>query len=320
MIVLDADSLMTGPTMVHLVELMAESPRVGLIQTVSYAAGRDTLFARVQQFAVRLYAPLALRCLETWQGPHGSYWGHNAIVRVDAFSASARLPALPGRAPLGGEILCHDIVEGALLVRAGWEVRLLPEMPGTWEEMPTNPRRSARPRAPLVPGQPATPARAAVAGLARRQPLAPRRRHPVVRHAADLDPVPRARGLPGGGHGRPRPAGLWAHRCGRDRARPRSPFARDPGAAEGPEPRLRPGLGRAACRLRGDARPARERRSGTGRLVLPLAGDDAVHRRRPGRDLPRPGGPLGDPGSRRPAGVVARGVPITGRRGSSSGC
>ncbi|WP_204277462.1 glycosyltransferase, partial [Escherichia coli] len=61
MIVLDADSLMTGAAMRRLVRLMEESPRVGLIQTVSYAAGRDTLFARIQQFAVRLYAPLALR-------------------------------------------------------------------------------------------------------------------------------------------------------------------------------------------------------------------------------------------------------------------
>ncbi|WP_431311136.1 glucans biosynthesis glucosyltransferase MdoH [Methylobacterium nigriterrae] len=138
MIVLDADSLMTGAAMRRLVRLMEESPRVGLIQTVSYAAGRDTLFARVQQFAVRLYAPLALRCLETWQGPDGSYWGHNAILRIEAFADNARLPVLPGRAPLGGEILCHDIVEGALLRRAGWEVRLLPEMGGTWEEMPTN--------------------------------------------------------------------------------------------------------------------------------------------------------------------------------------
>jgi membrane glycosyltransferase len=138
MIVLDADSLMTGAAMIRLVRLMQASPRVGLIQTVSYAAGRDTLFARVQQFAVRLYAPLALRCLETWQGPHGSYWGHNAILRIAAFAAHAGLPVLPGRAPLGGEILCHDIVEGALMVRAGWEVRLLPEMGGTWEEMPTN--------------------------------------------------------------------------------------------------------------------------------------------------------------------------------------
>ena len=138
MIVLDADSLMTGAAMRRLARLMEENPRVGLIQTVSYAAGRDTLFARIQQFAVRLYAPLSLRCLETWQGPDGSYWGHNAILRIEAFAGNAELPVLSGRPPLGGEILCHDIVEGALLRRAGWEVRLLPEMGGTWEEMPTN--------------------------------------------------------------------------------------------------------------------------------------------------------------------------------------
>ncbi|WP_232628417.1 glucans biosynthesis glucosyltransferase MdoH [Methylobacterium sp. Leaf118] len=138
MIVLDADSLMTGASMRKLARLMEENPRVGLIQTVSYAAGRDTLFARIQQFAVRLYAPLSLRCLETWQGPDGSYWGHNAILRVAAFAQNAELPVLSGKPPLGGEILCHDIVEGALLRRAGWEVRLLPEMGGTWEEMPTN--------------------------------------------------------------------------------------------------------------------------------------------------------------------------------------
>ncbi|CAO4169056.1 glucans biosynthesis glucosyltransferase MdoH [Methylorubrum populi] len=138
MIVLDADSLMTGAAMRRLARLMEENPRLGLIQTVSYAAGRDTLFARIQQFAVRLYAPLSLRCLETWQGPDGSYWGHNAILRVEAFANNAELPVLSGKPPLGGEILCHDIVEGALLRRAGWEVRLLPEMGGTWEEMPTN--------------------------------------------------------------------------------------------------------------------------------------------------------------------------------------
>ncbi|WP_083469511.1 glucans biosynthesis glucosyltransferase MdoH [Methylobacterium variabile] len=138
MIVLDADSLMTGTAMRRLVRLMEENPRVGLIQTVSYAAGRDTLFARIQQFAVRLYAPLSIRALETWQGPDGGYWGHNAILRIEAFAANAALPVLPGRPPLGGEILCHDTVEGALLRRAGWELRLLPEEPGTWEEMPTN--------------------------------------------------------------------------------------------------------------------------------------------------------------------------------------
>ncbi|MEH3145823.1 MAG: glucans biosynthesis glucosyltransferase MdoH [Methylobacterium frigidaeris] len=138
MIVLDADSLMTGATMRRLVRLMEDNPRVGLIQTVSYAAGRDTLFARIQQFAVRLYAPLSIRALDAWQGPDGSYWGHNAILRLTAFAETAELPVLPGRAPLGGEILCHDTVEGALFRRAGWELRLLPEEGGTWEEMPTN--------------------------------------------------------------------------------------------------------------------------------------------------------------------------------------
>ncbi|ACA15928.1 periplasmic glucan biosynthesis protein [Methylobacterium sp. 4-46] len=138
MVVLDADSLMSGATIRRLIRLMEAHPRVGLIQTVSYAAGRDTLFARIQQFAVRLYAPLSIRALDTWQGPDGSYWGHNAILRLRAFAAHADLPVLPGRPPLGGEILCHDTVEGALLRRAGWELRLLPEEGGTWEEMPTN--------------------------------------------------------------------------------------------------------------------------------------------------------------------------------------
>ena len=137
-IVLDADSLMTGTAMRRLIRLMERHDGVALIQTVSYATGRETLFARIQQFAVRLYAPLALRGLEFWQGGDGSYWGHNAIIRVAPFRQHCTLPILSGRPPFGGEILCHDTIEAALLVRAGWEVRLLPETDGTWEEMPTN--------------------------------------------------------------------------------------------------------------------------------------------------------------------------------------
>ncbi len=137
-IVLDADSLMSGSAIRRLIRLMEENARIGLIQTVSYATGRDTLFARIQQFAVRLYAPLSLRGLEFWQGPEGSYWGHNAIFRIAPFRQHCRLPVLPGRPPFGGEILCHDVVEAALLARAGWETHLLPEFEGTWEEMPTN--------------------------------------------------------------------------------------------------------------------------------------------------------------------------------------
>ena len=137
-VVFDADSIMSGAAVRKLICLMEENPRVGIIQTVSYATGHDTLFARVQQFAVRLYAPLALRGLNAWQGPESSYWGHNAIIRVAPFRAHCRLPVLSGKPPFGGEILCHDVVEAAFMARAGWDVRLLPELEGTWEEMPTN--------------------------------------------------------------------------------------------------------------------------------------------------------------------------------------
>src|SRR5690606_11453389 len=46
------------------------------------------------------------------------------------------LPVLPGRKPFGGEILSHDFVEAALLRRAGWRVRMLPTIGGSWEESP----------------------------------------------------------------------------------------------------------------------------------------------------------------------------------------
>ena len=138
MVVLDADSLMSGTAIRKLIRLMEDHPGVGLIQTISYAAGRRTLFARIQQFAVRLHAPLSLRSMAWWQGGDGLYYGHNAIVRCEPFLQHAELPVLPGEPPFGGEILCHDVVEAALLCRAGWEVRSLPELDGTWEEMPTN--------------------------------------------------------------------------------------------------------------------------------------------------------------------------------------
>ena len=137
-VVLDADSLMSGRTIRKLIRLMEENGRVALIQTISFAAGRSTLFARVQQFAVRLHAPLSLRGMASWQGADGLYYGHNAIIRCEPFLLHAELPVLPGTPPLGGEILCHDVVEAALLRRAGWEVRSLPDLDGTWEEMPTN--------------------------------------------------------------------------------------------------------------------------------------------------------------------------------------
>jgi membrane glycosyltransferase len=135
-VVLDADSVMTGATLVHLVELMEANPSAGLIQTVPQPVGGRTLFARIQQFAARLYGPLCATGTAYWYLDRSNYWGHNAIIRTGAFMSSAGLPLLAGAPPLGGEIMSHDFVEAALLRRAGWSVWLVPELGGSYEELP----------------------------------------------------------------------------------------------------------------------------------------------------------------------------------------
>lgn len=136
MIVLDADSIMTGSTMVRMVALMERNPNVGLLQTVPVLAGGESLFARIIQFGAGLYGRVFAAGLNFWQQSEGNYWGHNAIVRTAAFIQHCALPKLPGREPFGGRILSHDFVEAALLRRAGWEVWLAPELHGSFEEGP----------------------------------------------------------------------------------------------------------------------------------------------------------------------------------------
>jgi len=138
MIVLDADSIMTGTTMVALARALQARPRVGLVQTVPLPARQHTLFGRLIQFAGWLHGPLLAQGQSFWQAESANYWGHNAIVRVEAFREHARLPVLRGRAPWGGEILSHDFVEAAWLRRAGWGVVLLPHLRGSYEEVPSD--------------------------------------------------------------------------------------------------------------------------------------------------------------------------------------
>ena len=138
MVVLDADSLMNGRTLVKLAGLMDRNPRAGLIQVAPLLIGGETLFARMQQFASWVYGPIYVNGLARLQGPDGNYWGHNAIIRVRAFMQHCGLPRLPGPPPLGGEILSHDFVEAALLRRAGWDVWLLPALGGSYEATPPN--------------------------------------------------------------------------------------------------------------------------------------------------------------------------------------
>jgi membrane glycosyltransferase len=136
MAVLDADSLMEGETLVRLTAAMDRNPRLGLLQTAPTIVCASSLFARLQQFASRLYGPVHSEGLAWWSGAEGNYWGHNAIIRVRAFAESAGLPSLPGPKPFGGEIMSHDFVEAALLRRAGWEVRMAPNVGGSFEECP----------------------------------------------------------------------------------------------------------------------------------------------------------------------------------------
>jgi len=136
MIVLDADSLMTGDTIVRLVAAIERYPRVGLVQTLPTIVNADTLFARLQQFAGRVYGPLVAHGIGWWHGSEGNYWGHNAIIRVSAFAESAGLPMLRGPKPFGGPIMSHDFVEAALMRRRGWAIHLAPGLGGSYEEAP----------------------------------------------------------------------------------------------------------------------------------------------------------------------------------------
>ncbi|OAN85806.1 glucans biosynthesis glucosyltransferase MdoH [Sulfitobacter geojensis] len=135
MLVLDADSLMTGRAIDRLASELSIAPDTGLIQTFPMLIGAETLFARLQQFSNIAYGWLLAEGLALWSRSEGNYWGHNAIIRTRAFAQSAGLPHLTtrGRDDL---ILSHDFVEAGLLRRAGWRVRFLPRVTGSFEETP----------------------------------------------------------------------------------------------------------------------------------------------------------------------------------------
>ena len=135
-IVVDADSVMRGEMIVDLVKLMESAPAIGLIQTMPALVNAESLFGRLQQFANRLYAPVFIAGLNYWSRGVGNYWGHNAIIRTEPFMEYCDLPHLPGRRPFGGQILSHDFVEAALMLRENWQVWLAYDLEGSYEEAP----------------------------------------------------------------------------------------------------------------------------------------------------------------------------------------
>jgi len=135
MLMLDADSLMGGETIVGMTQIMDRRPGVALLQTVPQVIGASTLFQHWMQFASRIYGPAATAGLVWWSGAEATFWGHNALIRVHAFAESCGLPVLPGAPPFGGTIMSHDVVEAALLRRRGWRVHMV-MTEETFEEYP----------------------------------------------------------------------------------------------------------------------------------------------------------------------------------------
>ena len=136
MVVLDADSVMSGDCLVSMVKLMEANPSAGIIQTATQAIGHVTLHARAQQFGSRVTGRLFTLGMQFWQMGESHYWGHNAIIRVAPFMQHCALARIAGTGGMSGSIMSHDFVEAALMRRAGYHVWLVADLVGSYEQQP----------------------------------------------------------------------------------------------------------------------------------------------------------------------------------------
>ncbi|QCK84681.1 glucans biosynthesis glucosyltransferase MdoH [Phreatobacter aquaticus] len=136
MLPLDADSLMAGRTIVRHVRMMQAYPKIGILQSLVVGMPSNSAFARMFQFGMRQGMRSYTMGQAWWVGECGPFWGHNALVRIKPFVDHCALPLLEGPPPFGGHVLSHDQVEATFMRRAGYEVRVLPEEGGSWEENP----------------------------------------------------------------------------------------------------------------------------------------------------------------------------------------
>ena len=137
-LILDADSLMEGATIIEMARRMEAEPRLGLLQTLPQIINAHSMFGRAVQFSASFFSPVFARGIALLAGHEGPFWGHNAMIRTQAFANSCGLPVLSGKPPFGGHVLSHDYVEAALLARNGWIVRLDTDLGGSFEEGPDN--------------------------------------------------------------------------------------------------------------------------------------------------------------------------------------
>ncbi len=135
-VTLDTDSFMTAAAILRMVRIMQNEPRLGILQGLVVGLPSTSAFARVFQFGMRLGMRSWTVGSAWWQGDCGPYWGHNAAIRIAQFKAHCHIPKLPEGGVLGGYVLSHDQIEAALMRRAGYDVRVLPEEDLGWEENP----------------------------------------------------------------------------------------------------------------------------------------------------------------------------------------
>ena len=121
-VMLDADSFMTADAILRLVRIMQADPNLGILQGLVVGLPSTSAFARIFQFGMRLGMRSYTIGSAWWQGDCGPYWGHNAVLRLKPFIAHCQLPTVDD-----DHILSHDQLEAALMRRAGYDVRVLPE-------------------------------------------------------------------------------------------------------------------------------------------------------------------------------------------------
>ena len=136
MVLLDADSFMSGKTILHLVKLMQENPYLGILQSLIVGILSPTFFARVYEFGHRHGLRCSIVGAAWWQVDRCQYWGHNAVVRLQPFVKFCEMPFIPGKGPFSGHVISHDQIEASFMHRAGYEVRTFPQESGSYEGVP----------------------------------------------------------------------------------------------------------------------------------------------------------------------------------------
>jgi membrane glycosyltransferase len=135
-LVLDADSFMAAGQILKMVRIMQATPRLGILQSLTVGLPSTSPLARLFQFGMRLGMRSYTLGSAWWHADCGPYWGHNALIRTAAFAEHCHLPKLPGTGPLSGDIMSHDQVEAVLMRKGGYDVRVIPEEGGSYEENP----------------------------------------------------------------------------------------------------------------------------------------------------------------------------------------